>query len=136
MYENILYLIQFATDKCPLLLETPAGKGTQQLVYIEEFIDFFTNIIAKNDCKNKLKICIDTCHIYSAGYNPIDYLEKWKEQVNLESIALVHFNDSKHDRGSRKDKHAYPGDGYIGHQTMNNVANWLIEHDIPMVIEH
>ena len=84
--------------------------------------------------KKKCKICVDTCHVFASGYDPLIYLTNIQYN-HPGSIALVHFNDSKGEKGCRKDRHAFPGDGHIGIDKMREIAEWCVEHKIPMIYE-
>tara|TARA_B100000676_G_C17962849_1_gene778619 strand:+ start:364 stop:1182 length:819 start_codon:yes stop_codon:yes gene_type:complete len=132
MYTNIKSVLKYATPECPLLLETPAGQGTEVCVDIDVLKRFYSNFNEKE--RSVLKICIDTCHVFSAGYDPLEYLISWNETYP-NSIYLVHFNDSKEICGCKKDRHAYPGLGCIGLDKMIKVAHWCNIHNIPMVYE-
>ncbi len=136
MRDNIKYLLQFATPKCPLLLETPAGKGTQQLITLKELVDFYSMICQLDpSITGKFKICVDTCHVHDVGYQPIDYLSEFHKLAGTESIGLIHLNDSETPLGGRRDRHAYPGCGYIGSEMLQQVVIWGNRYSIPMVIE-
>lgn len=132
MFKNILGILEFINESCPLLIETPAGQGTEILTDIEDFIEFY-NLFDKEQ-KRKVRICIDTCHVFASGYDPLDYLKKWNTALP-DSIVLVHFNDSKCACGSRKDRHAPIGDGLIGKDKLNIIMNWCTNLSIPMVRE-
>lgn len=111
---------------CPLLLETPAGQGTEMLTEIMDFIKFYREIISDypeyyKKVKNKdiegicpFGICIDTCHVWACGYNPIDYIQTVECELGKDVIKLIHFNDSLEPKGSRKDRHFMACGGYIG----------------------
>jgi len=124
--------LSYATEECPLLLETPSGEGTEVVTKIEELGQFFYRFSA--DEKKKLGICVDTCHIFSANYDPLQYLQHWEKYCPV-PIKLVHFNDSRESAGSHKDRHAFPGTGYIGIEKMTAIAAWCHERLIPMIIE-
>ena len=125
--------LESATERCPLLLETAAGQGTELLSTIEEMSSFYSRF--SEDDKKRFKICVDTCHVFSAGYDPLDYLERW-HQLHPNSIGLVHFNDSEREKGSRVDRHSYyMKGGYIGFDRLMKVAQWCLEHNIDMVTE-
>ncbi len=132
MYNNIIDMLDYITESCPLLIETPAGQGTELLTTFEEFSDFYKRF--DNDDKKKIKICIDTCHVYAAGICPFEYINKWNE-LHPNSISLIHWNDSKEPKGSKKDRHAPAGDGYIGTEILNTIAQFCNELNIPMVKE-
>lgn len=126
-----------ASKECPLLLETPAGQGTEMLTDMNEFLDFVESF--KDE---RFRMCLDTCHVFACrnpkdpakkGYDPIAYLQAALARPGL--LKLVHFNDSLEACGSCKDRHALVGSGLIGFETMRNLAKICSEHHIPMVIE-
>ncbi len=131
MRKNILDCLEAATEECPLLLETPAGQGTELLVKPEEFITFIKGF----GDDPRIKLCLDTCHVFAAGCDPLVYLNKLEEQGLLEKLVLVHFNDSKECCGSCKDRHEIPGLGHIGIDVLTAVAAKCSEKGIPMVVE-
>jgi len=108
MRVNITKLLSIATDKCPLLLETPAGQGTELLVNPQHFGQFVMSF-------DKLQICVDSCHVFASGYDPCFYL---RMMLPTNRVKLIHFNDSVEGRGSRIDRHFDPGLGYIGYKRM------------------
>lgn len=118
-----------ATVTCPILLETPAGQGTETLTGFQEFFEFVAGL---ND--PRIRTCVDTCHIFACGHNPVSYLncavENWPGLVKL-----VHYNDSLVDRGARVDRHAYMGMGKIGIKTMETLAQICSDAGIPAIIE-
>lgn len=122
--------LEHATEDCPLLLETPAGQGTELLTDKKEFIDFVLSFATP-----KLRICLDTCHVFASGHDPVEYLESCLEHPGL--LKLVHYNDSLGDCGSCVDRHAHisTGEGKIGFETMSTIAEICSAHGIPMVIE-
>ncbi len=131
MISNIRKVIQYATPECPLLIETPAGQKNELCSRFSEFSQLFTEF--KSDpC---LKICVDTCHIFAAGYAPLDYLKTWDKHHGAHTIGLVHLNDSKFPCGACKDRHQYIGKGYIGMKAMVEVIEWCKEKKISMVFE-
>ena len=127
---NLQTLLETAQESCPLILETPAGQGTELLVDIQEFIDFYKRFQAPN-----FKICIDTCHVFAAGYDPYDYLLKIHEQCGKKAIRIIHYNDSKKPQGSRVDRHAAIGFGHIPLESLHKVLEYAAQHGIPLVRE-
>lgn len=130
MADNILYILSrtFKTAKnIRLLLETPAGQGTQIATTVEELAELWNLIISRRskynlnlkDIKKRLGFCIDTAHIFSSGYAirmPLgmnQYLDKFDDLIGLDKVGLIHLNDSKADLNSRRDLHEGIGDGYI-----------------------
>lgn len=131
MRKNIDDCLETATELCPLLIETPAGQGTELLTKPEDFITFMSHYKENNN----IKICLDTCHVYAAGCEPNKYLEKIKEANLIDKLALVHFNDSKEGCGCCKDRHEVPGEGKIGFEKMEEFAIACSELGVPMVFE-
>jgi deoxyribonuclease IV len=128
MKKNILKTLEDATEACPLLLETPAGQGTETLKDQKEFIDFVLGI---ND--PRLRICLDTCHVFACGHKPLDYIKNIVAHPSL--LKLVHYNDSAAPCGSCVDRHAFMGTGHIGMNGMREIAEMCDSHRLPMVIE-
>ena len=127
MRANLQEAMAHATAECPILLETPAGQGTEVLTSWLPFMDF---VVAIND--PRLRICIDTCHVFAAGEEPLDYLSKTLTAYP-EFTKLIHFNDSATPCGSCLDRHAFIGEGEIGFATMSLIADCA--SPVPMVIE-
>lgn len=131
MIENIKRCIQNATQECPLLLETPAGQGSEMLTNLEEFMGFVDNI---ND--QRFGMCIDTCHVFAAGCQPLDYIkrvvenEKWRKH-----LRLIHFNDSRTKCGSCVDRHSQLGMGWIDKKQLLRIAIISQQWNIPMLTE-
>ncbi|NDB86359.1 MAG: hypothetical protein EB127_27225, partial [Alphaproteobacteria bacterium] len=129
MISNVLSCLDSATPSCPLLLETPAGQGSEMLITWEDFMGFVTEI---ND--ERLRICIDTCHVFAAGHCPVKYIEQTLQKYPR-FLKLVHYNDSMDVCGSCKDRHALVGSGHIGSVKMEKIAEILMEAGIPAVVE-
>jgi deoxyribonuclease-4 len=128
MRKAILTCLPYATEECPLLLETPAGQGTEVLRGMNEFIEFVESFKDK-----RLRMCLDTCHVFACKHDPMTYLFKANSRAGL--LKLVHYNDSLGTCGSCVDRHALVGSGHIGFEKMRDVAEFCSENGIPMVIE-
>ena len=119
-----------------ILLETPAGQGGEMCWDLFEFVKFITKF-SKLYFYSDLGICLDTCHIFQAGYDLnnnkiIKKVHKILEPVK-EKIYLIHLNDSYHTVGSRIDKHEQIGQGQI---QINNLIKFIIPYKkIPMILE-
>ena len=122
--------LESAHEDCPLLLETPAGQGTELLTDQTEFLDFVESFASP-----KLRVCLDTCHVFAAGHDPKAYVEACLARPGL--LKLVHYNDSLGICGSCVDRHAHiaTGEGHIGFPKMAEIAALCSAHSIPMVIE-
>jgi deoxyribonuclease-4 len=133
MRANIARVLPYATAECPLLLETPAGQGTEVLRTYEEFTAF----VASFGPDPRFRICVDTCHVFvcDGGIHPLDFIKRLTtEHPGL--LALIHFNDSATPCGSCADRHAYIGQGHLGIEGMTALAEAGTAAAAPMVIEY
>ena len=105
-----------------ILLETMAGKGSEVGGSFEELRE----IIDRVSLREKLGVCFDTCHTWDAGYDLVNDLDgvltRFDKVIGLDRLCAVHFNDSKNDRGSRKDRHEKLGQGKLGMEAMKRIA--------------
>jgi deoxyribonuclease IV len=127
MARNLIQASEFASPECPLLVETPAGQGTELLSNPKSL----KTMITKLDLEN-LGICVDSCHVFAAGFDP---LETVKDIEKTGFLKLIHFNDSQGEMGSRIDRHAFAGHGFIGPGKMEMLMEWIELNRIPAVIE-
>lgn len=120
-----------------LLLETTAGQGTNLGYRFEHLAE----IIEKTDSKERLGLCLDTCHVFAAGYDfrthetYMALMKEFDEIIGLERLKLVHLNDSKRERGMRVDRHEHPGYGKIGKKGISFFLRDSRLKDLPMLIE-
>lgn len=118
-----------------VLLETMAGKGSEVGGRFEEL----KAIIDKVDLKDKIGVCLDTCHVHDAGYNiaeDIDgVLEEFDKIIGLEYLKAIHVNDSKNPCEAHKDRHACVGDGYIGKEAIAKILSHPKIQGLPCVLE-
>jgi len=113
MSNTIKYIISQMKEKqmkSKLIIETPAGAGTELLTNVDDFIQFFNDFSVSE--KKHLGMCLDTAHIWSSGYDINDYYSLVCKS-NEKDILVVHFNNSKKDQGSRVDTHDNIFDGKI-----------------------
>jgi deoxyribonuclease-4 len=129
MRSNLLKAMDTATESCPILLETPAGQGTETLTTYDDFVSFVQSFASA-----KLRICVDTCHVFATGQNPLDYIKKMYT-ADPHLLKLVHFNDSATPCGSCLDRHAFIGTGKIGYAALKEIADYCKERSIPMLVE-
>lgn len=132
MKENIVACLSAATAQCPLLIETPAGQGTEQLLSPEELATFVADI---DDGTERLGICIDTCHVFAAGYDPMDYWRALEALECLQYARMIHYNDSALPKASLRDRHAPIGHGHIPLASLLEIAAHAIRRDISLVRE-
>ncbi len=120
-----------------LLLETTAGQGTQIGYRFEQLAD----IAQKVENKQRLGFCLDTCHVFAAGYDlrtPGAYEKTVKEFVStlgLQRLRLIHLNDSKKPLGSKVDRHEHIGEGQIGSEGFSCIMKDPRLSNIPKIIE-
>jgi deoxyribonuclease-4 len=129
MRVNLEEFKQYASIGSPILLETPAGQGTETLKDMKEFCDFVKSF---ND--DRIRVCLDTCHVYACGHDPLLYLSTLKDDYSG-MLKLVHYNDSQDCCGSCLDRHAYIGTGKIGLHKMTEIAHLCKSNGFPMIIE-
>lgn len=118
-----------------IALETMAGKGSEcgrTFEEIAQIIDGVTN-------NERLSVCFDTCHTHDAGYDIVDdfdgVLEEFDKIIGLDRIKVVHVNDSKNERGARKDRHENLGFGHIGFEALHYIVHHEVFKDIPKILE-
>jgi len=132
MYANVCDVLSSASEDCPLVLETPAGQKSEMLSDLLSFGDFYE--LFTPDQRKVFKLCVDTQHVFSAGYDPAWYLKRLIERFPG-SVRLVHFNDSRVERGACRDRHAPAGLGYIGYLRLRKVHQVCRKAQISMVTE-
>lgn len=122
-------------DESIILLEGMSGKGTE----IGRSMEELQAIIQGVKHNKNMGICIDTCHLYSAGYdivNDLDgVLKKIDQTVGLDRLKAIHLNDSKMEFGSNKDRHEIIGEGTIGKEAIVKIINHPLLKDLPFNLE-
>lgn len=118
-----------------VLLETMAGKGTEIGGRFEELRE----IIDRVDLPGKVGVCLDTCHVWDAGYDLAGDLDgvlgEFDRVIGLERLYAVHFNDSKNECGSHKDRHEKLGEGRIGAEALRRIALHPALQGHPFILE-
>lgn len=121
--------------KTTILLETMSGKGSEVGASFEEI----RRIIDRVELNHKLGVCLDTCHIYSAGYNIVEdldgVLEQFDKIIGLDRLKAVHLNDSMMPFNSRKDRHEKIGKGTIGLDAIIKFINHPKLSHLPYYLE-
>lgn len=117
-----------------VLLETMAGKGSEVGGRFEE-IKAIIDAVGSDG----LGVCMDTCHVWDAGYDIVNDLDgvlhEFDRVVGLKHLKALHLNDSKNVLGSHKDRHACIGEGNLGLDTFRNIINHPVLKEIPMILE-
>lgn len=118
-----------------VLLETMSGKGSEVGRNFEEL----KAIIDKVKLKDKLGVCLDTCHIWDGGYDVVNnfdgVLNEFDKIIGLEKLKAIHLNDSKNDLASHKDRHEKIGEGKIGLDAISKIINNDRIKDLPFYLE-
>jgi deoxyribonuclease-4 len=133
---NLDHLFDTHPD-CSILLETMAGQGTN----IGNSFEQLAAIIKLSKHKKRLGVCLDTCHVFSAGYDLRDeesYDLMWKQFdkiIGIERLKAIHVNDSKKELGSCVDRHTDIGKGKIGLKAFELLCNDPKLFDIPKILE-
>ena len=118
-----------------VLLETMAGKGTE----IGRSFEEIAQIIERVELKDHLGVCLDTCHVYDAGYdivNDLDnVLEEFDRIIGLDRLKAIHLNDSKNPFNSHKDRHEKIGEGSLGLEGISRIINHPKLKHLPFFLE-
>ena len=122
-------------ESLTILLETMSGKGTEIGYEFEQL----RKIIDGVEHKERIGICLDTCHIFSAGYDIVNKLEEVLEDfdriIGLDKLKAIHLNDSLMPFGAKKDRHAPLGEGEIGLNAIVNILTHPKLKDLPFFLE-
>ena len=118
-----------------VLLETMAGKGTE----IGRTFEELRAIIDRVELSDQLGVCLDTCHVWDAGYDiacDLDgVLDEFDRVIGLDRLRALHLNDSKNSCGSHKDRHEKIGEGQIGKAAFAAVVTNTRLIGLPMILE-
>ena len=118
-----------------VLLETMSGKGSEVGRNFQEL----RQIIDQVELKEKLGVCLDTCHVWDGGYDIVNDLDgvfaEFDQIIGLDRLKAIHLNDSMNGLGSHKDRHARIGEGEIGLEALVRVINHPAPTGIPFILE-
>lgn len=118
-----------------VLLETMSGKGTEVGRSFQEL----KSIIDRTELSSHLGVCLDTCHVYSAGYDIVNDLDgvlaEFDRIIGLDRLKAIHLNDSLTPFNSHKDRHAKIGEGSLGVDAIVRVINHPLLRDLPFILE-
>ena len=119
----------------PILLETMAGKGSEVGRSFEEL----RQIVDAARDGDRIGVCLDTCHVYDAGYDVVgrldDVLGEFDRVLGLSRLRAIHLNDSKNPMGSRKDRHEQIGKGSLGLDAIAAIINHPALRNLPFYLE-
>ena len=118
-----------------VLLETMAGKGSE----VGRNFGEIAEIISRVELKDKMGVCLDTCHVYDAGYdivNDLDnVLDEFDRIIGLDRLKAIHLNDSKNTFKRHKDRHEKIGEGSLGLEAITRIINHPKLRNIPFFLE-
>lgn len=118
-----------------VLLETMSGKGSEVGRSFEELAEIISGV----KLKDKMGVCLDTCHVFAAGYDIVNDLDgvfaEFDKIIGLERLYAVHLNDSLMPFASDKDRHAKIGEGEIGAEALQRFVNHPAVKNLPMILE-
>ncbi len=118
-----------------VLLETMAGKGSEIGGNFGELAEIRSRAVHRE----KLGVCLDTCHVHDAGYDIVHDLDgvltEFDRIIGLEHLKAVHINDSKNPAGSHKDRHEKLGEGTIGTEALRRIVTHPVLRDLPFFLE-
>lgn len=132
---EILNEVLTEEQRTTVLLETMSGKGSEIGRNFEEL----RQIIDRVELKDKLGVCLDTCHVWDGGYDIVHDLDgvlnDFDHIIGLERLKAIHLNDSLNDCGSHKDRHARIGEGKIGMEALVRIIKHPALREIPFILE-
>lgn len=135
MIANTLNEIIYPEMTTTILLETMSGKGSEVGRSFEEIRE----IIDRVELSDKLGVCLDTCHVYDAGYDVVNdldgVLEAFDKVIGIDKLRAIHINDSKNPFASHKDRHEVIGGGSIGEEAFARIINHPKLCDLPFYLE-
>ena len=118
-----------------VLLETMAGKGSEVGRSFEELRE----ILDRVELSDKMGVCMDTCHVWDAGYDIVNDLDgvlaEFDRVIGLDRLKALHLNDSKNPCGAHKDRHEKIGQGYLGLETFRRILHHPALQGLPMILE-
>lgn len=118
-----------------VLLETMSGSGSEVGGNFEEIAEIISGV----EAEHRLGVCLDTCHLFGAGYDIskdlTGVLEEFDKEIGVEKIKAIHLNDSKMPLGSKKDRHASLGEGLIGLDSIEKIINEPLLRDKVFILE-
>lgn len=132
---NALNKILKPEQTTTVLLETMSGKGTE----IGRTFEELKQIIEGVYLKDKIGVCMDTCHVYDSCYDIVNDLDgvlnKFDEMIGLNKLYAIHLNDSKNPFASHKDRHESIGEGHIGLEAIERIINHPKLYALPFFLE-
>jgi len=126
------------TENVTVLLENASGQGTEIGTTIDELAKVLKEL---NGLKNRVGICLDTCHAHAAGFDLSlrqgleSLLEQIEQQIGIDRLKILHLNDAQKEAGSRVDRHQHIGLGTIGKTGFSNIVRHPLLKELPGIME-
>ncbi len=132
---NLLNAVLLKGQTTTVLLETMSGKGSEIGGTFQELKE----IIDRVELNEKLGVCLDTCHVYDAGYDIVNELDavlaEFDSLIGLDKLKAIHLNDTKNPFSSHKDRHEKIGEGYLGLDAIKRIVNHPKLRNLPFFLE-
>lgn len=132
---NLLNTLLTPSQSTTVLIETMAGQGSE----IGKTFEEIASLLAQVNLQEKVGVCLDTCHVFAAGYDIVNDLDgvltAFDKSVGLKKLKYLHLNDSLFPLGSHKDRHAPIGQGCIGEEAFLRLVHHPMLSHLPMVLE-
>jgi len=145
MYSALLYVCAQTTEQhtVRILIETPAGQGSEILANVKDLCWFMKKFYTHPDHRvgERFGVCLDTCHLFATGYDLThasmigQIFEQIDKIIGIDKVSMCHLNDSANVLGSRVDRHANLGKGYIGAKPLKRIARSMHRLAVPIVLE-
>ena len=143
MYTAIIYILNktMSLDNVSLILETSSGQGSELCYNLNDLSHFYKKFSINKNIYKRINICIDSCHIYSAGYDISskskvkNFLEEFNKLIGLKNVILIHLNDSKTKLGSLRDRHEGIGKGNINIKGLIHFFKFFRKNNLNIILE-
>ena len=139
MYQNLKYCLDNSPENTKILLETPCGQGTELGGRLEEFRIIYDKFSELD--KKRLRICVDTCHVFAAGYDLSEpdkvkeFIKTFDTLIGWKYVDLIHMNDSKTKLNSKLDRHELLDEGNIKIKGLSVIIRFAYNANIPLILE-
>lgn len=132
---NLLNTVLSKEQTTTVLLETMSGKGSEIGGTFQELKEIMDRV----ELNEKLGVCLDTCHVYDAGYDIVNELDavlaEFDSLIGLDKLKAIHLNDTKNPFSSHKDRHEKIGEGYLGLDAIKRIVNHPKLRNLPFFLE-
>jgi deoxyribonuclease-4 len=144
MYSALLYVLMKIKDiDIKILLETSSGQGSEMCINLDDLSNFINKLLNNKNkhISDKIGICVDTCHIFNAGYNlnttkdVNNYIKEFDKKIGIKHIKLIHLNNSKTELGANIDRHDNLEKGKIKIEGIKEIIKFCKKLDIPLILE-